>query len=246
MRLRRPDLSFGAKCMYARLLRYSQGGRCNPSLKTLGRELGISRDQARYYVGQLEKAGFLKVTTGLGRTHTSNYSIEPPEKVAKLPLGKGAKLPTQETIVSRRKQSLKKEAEPTNGVSHESDRRPKTNGSYHPTLDDAKAFAQLMFSSTAKAEKPSTALNWLKQAPRAAGFEDIRVFLQDKLARTRPRTNAWFKTVIENQYGLSAGDKDSLLADLRKHYLEAVRLPPDRRRLECIAHGRARLGRQWD
>ena len=91
-----------------------------------------------------------------------------------------------------------------------------------------------MFSSTAKAEKPSTALNWLQQAPRAASFEDIRVFLGDKLAWTQPRTNAWFKTVIENQYGLSAGDKDSLLADLRKRFLDAVRLPPDRRTLECM------------
>lgn len=93
--MRRTDLSFGAKCVYSRLLRYSQGGRCNPSLKTLGRELGISRDQARYYIRQLKKARCLKVTTGLGRTHTSYYSIEPLEKVVTLPPfsnGKGGKV----------------------------------------------------------------------------------------------------------------------------------------------------------
>ena len=85
--MRRRDLSFGAKCTYARLCRYAdESGRCYPSLETLGSKLGISDSQARRYVRELQKVGIVKaVKVGIGRGHSTNYVVESPEKVAKMP-----------------------------------------------------------------------------------------------------------------------------------------------------------------
>ena len=101
-------------------------------------------------------------------------------------------------------------------------------------MDDARAFAQLMFRTTGKAEKPETALSWLRLAPRAKGWPDIERALRDKLARNRPRNNAWFRKVLENEYGLSPDDKDSIVEELKQRYLNALRLPPNERNIECM------------
>jgi hypothetical protein len=55
------DVSPGAKLAYGRLARYAgQNGKCFPATDTLGAELGVSERQARRYVMELEKAGFIR------------------------------------------------------------------------------------------------------------------------------------------------------------------------------------------
>ena len=110
-----------------------------------------------------------------------------------------------------------------------------TNGRYTPTIDDARAFARLMFTATSKAEKPETALSWLRLATRARGWPDIERVLRDKLARNNPpRNNAWFRKVLENEYGLSPDDKDSKVEELKQRFRNALRRPPEERNVECM------------
>lgn len=64
-------LSAGAKLCYVRLLGFAgRDGHCYPSLETLGDSLGVSDRQARGYIRELEKAGFIAVEQrGLRRTN---------------------------------------------------------------------------------------------------------------------------------------------------------------------------------
>ncbi len=56
-------LSPGSKLTYGRLARFAgKDGRCYPSLATLGKELGVSRDQARRYLRELGSADLIKIT----------------------------------------------------------------------------------------------------------------------------------------------------------------------------------------
>ena len=145
--MRRSDLTFGAKCLLGRLERYAQGGKCNPSLPTLGGELAISADQAKRYIVQLKNAGLVRSeTVGRGRGNSTNYVLcSMKEKGATL-LGflhrkKGAITPSKETIVGRKRQFKKQDRR--HGFSHESD-RPPNNGFYQPSMADAEALRRLM------------------------------------------------------------------------------------------------------
>ncbi len=56
------ELLPGAKLCYGRLVRYAgEDGRCDPSLATLGRELGVSRDQAKRYMRELAAKSLIRV-----------------------------------------------------------------------------------------------------------------------------------------------------------------------------------------
>ena len=62
-------LSQGAKLAWGRLAQYAgESGDAYPSLKTLGEELGVKEAQARRYVEELVKAGFLEREERLGYT----------------------------------------------------------------------------------------------------------------------------------------------------------------------------------
>ena len=149
---------------------------------------------------------------------------------------KVANPPYKETIVGRKKQEEKKQGKPnvkTNDFSSGSERR-KTNGNYQATLADAEALQRLMFDTTGKTEKVDTALRWLRPARRAEGWWDIEQQLRKKLASNRPRNNAWFKTVLENEFGLSPGDAQSQRSDFIERYRKAITLPdPAERNLEA-------------
>ena len=86
--MRRPDLTFGAKCLLGRLKRYGQKtGKIYPSLPTLATELGTSIDSIRRFLAQLKDASLVRVVkAGLGRGNSTNYVLSnTPEKVAETP-----------------------------------------------------------------------------------------------------------------------------------------------------------------
>ena len=61
---RRRDVSHGGKLMWSRLARYASGnpdGKAFPSIRTLGREIGVQRGQAMVYLKELERKGLLAV-----------------------------------------------------------------------------------------------------------------------------------------------------------------------------------------
>ena len=155
---------------------------------------------------------------GRGSGNSTNYVLcDTPEK--------GAETPPKETIVGRKRQEKKKQGEPNvkfNGFSSEPERR-KTNGNYQATLADGESLRRLMFDTTGKTEKVETALRWLRPARRAEGWCDIEKQLREKVASNRPRNNAWFKTVLENEFGLSPGDAESQRSEFIERYREAIR-----------------------
>jgi hypothetical protein len=67
-------LSIGAKLAWARLARYAgRDGRCFPTMKTLGEEIGVGERQAQKYVAELERHQLVRrVSRYLGRAQTSN------------------------------------------------------------------------------------------------------------------------------------------------------------------------------
>ncbi len=101
---RSSSLSAGAKLAYGRLVLFNgEGGHCYPSLATLGREIGISRDQAKRYVRELRNAHLIRLvsrTTAVGDPDTSEvvflwHSLFEEEGVgAEMPLGSGTNAPT--------------------------------------------------------------------------------------------------------------------------------------------------------
>ena len=167
--------------------------------------------------------------------HPRKGSKTATEKVAKVRLEKVAKPPPKETIVGRNRQGNRQAPRKvkTNGFSPVSERR-KTNGNYQATLADGKAFVKLMYEATGKTEKVETALRWLRLARRAEGYWEVERVLREKLASNRPRNNAWFETVLENQFGLSPGDAESQKSELIVRYREAIKLAdPAERSLEA-------------
>ncbi len=81
-----------------------------------------------------------------------------------------------------------------------------------------------MFDTTGKTEKVETALRWLRPARRAEGYWDIEKQLGEKLASNRPRTNAWFKTVIQNLFSVSPDEAESQRSDFIRDYRAAIAL----------------------
>jgi hypothetical protein len=60
LRLPNQELSFGAKCLYARMLLYAgTDGICNPSDRTLGREVGATDRHVRNFRTELRECGLL-------------------------------------------------------------------------------------------------------------------------------------------------------------------------------------------
>jgi len=64
----------GAKPAGGRLARYAGlDGRCHPTMKTLGKEIGVGARQAQKYVAELERAELIRrVERFIGRGQTSN------------------------------------------------------------------------------------------------------------------------------------------------------------------------------
>jgi Helix-turn-helix domain len=55
------DLSAGAKLAYGRLVRYAgSNGRCHPSKRVLGREIGVGERQAQKYIAELQQFGLIR------------------------------------------------------------------------------------------------------------------------------------------------------------------------------------------
>ena len=71
---RSTSISAGAKLVWGRLARYAgENGRCYPTMKTLGSEIGVGERQAQKYIVELEKAKLIRrVRRFVGRAQTSN------------------------------------------------------------------------------------------------------------------------------------------------------------------------------
>src|SRR5216684_8216778 len=60
--LKDPDLSLGAKVTYAMFLSYAwHNDSCFPGQEKLAAHMGMSRSRVTEYVGELERAGLLKI-----------------------------------------------------------------------------------------------------------------------------------------------------------------------------------------
>lgn len=65
--LRDPNISHGAKLLWARLAQYDGSrGKCYPSQKTLAEELGISIWQVQYYIRELKAKKLIEVEYAQG------------------------------------------------------------------------------------------------------------------------------------------------------------------------------------
>ena len=71
----RPEVSFGAKAVYARLARYAgKDGACHPAVKTMAKALAVSPRQLLRYTAELEGFGLIvRERRGLGCTNTYRF-----------------------------------------------------------------------------------------------------------------------------------------------------------------------------
>src|SRR4029077_6653197 len=74
--LKMPDLSVGAKVVYAMFLHYAwNNDSCFPGQDRLAMDIGMSRSRVAEFIGALQKAGLITITRrGMGRTNL--YSIK--------------------------------------------------------------------------------------------------------------------------------------------------------------------------
>ena len=92
---RYPDIGAGEKLCWGRLARYEgKQGRAFPSMKTLGAELGVSARQARLYVAELERTGFIRREQVSGRSNRFSFIWHP---VLASPRKSLSALPRQDT-----------------------------------------------------------------------------------------------------------------------------------------------------
>jgi hypothetical protein len=65
----------GAKVCYGILLQYhGKGGRCCPTLESVGNRLGVSSRQASSYINELVRAGYIRKTSG-GKRRSNHYTF---------------------------------------------------------------------------------------------------------------------------------------------------------------------------
>jgi hypothetical protein len=71
----RPEISFGAKCLYARLRQYAgKNNEVFPKICTLAKELGTSERSVGRYIRELEKISLIQsVRRGQGRSNTYSF-----------------------------------------------------------------------------------------------------------------------------------------------------------------------------
>ena len=135
--------------------------------------------------------------------------------------------------------------EPSRSVEEKEEKkhRPSTdrptdsrNNGYRPSLAEAGHLNSLMFCATGKAETTSTAHAWLKTTRSAGSFERIKQVLEIKLRKHKPKSNAWFKTVLTDQFGISPEEAKAERLKFIERYREAIRLTdPDKRKAAAQA-----------
>jgi len=78
--LRNPDLSMGAKVVYAMFLSYAwNNDSCFPGQERLAQDMGMSRSRVTEFVGELERAGLISIQRrGLGKTniYTVHFQVK--------------------------------------------------------------------------------------------------------------------------------------------------------------------------
>ena len=68
------DLSPGAKLCYGRLVRYAgENGECYPSVRTLAAEIAVKLRQARNYLAQLTREGFIRRVSLEGKSNRFEF-----------------------------------------------------------------------------------------------------------------------------------------------------------------------------
>ena len=69
---------------------------------------------------------------------------------------------------------------------------------------------------------------------------------REKVASHPPRNTAWFRTVLQNEFGLSPGDSASQKSDFTLRYREAIRLADHLEAQRCMEeaakHGISLMG----
>lgn len=206
---------------------------------------GLKRRAAFRALEQLEKQGLVRRVSRPGLTTKYRFLCpEPVQPTARVPVQPSARgdatqctplvhstAHTKE-IVDRNPTKESRKAK-INGVSLEAEPR-KTNGNYQATVAEAEALRALMFEHTGKTETVETALGWLRLAQRADGWADIEQRLRGKLASHKPRSNAWFRTVLANEFGLSPHDTALQILEVTQRYREAIKLKdPQERSLKA-------------
>ena len=225
---------------------------------------GLSRRAVFQALKGLESKGLATRTPRLGTTNIYTFDVpQPVQKSERVPVQKGEQVGEGEPVHQSARGSAKTAPRPvhqsaptkdivgrnltkdnkkakTDSTSFEADRR-KINGNFQATVADAEALQRLMFDTTGKTETVETALRWLRPARRAEGWWDIEQQLREKLASNRPRNNAWFKTVLQNEFGLSPDDAASQKWEFIQRYREAIRRA-DHLEAQCCTEEAAKAG----
>jgi hypothetical protein len=198
------DLSLGAKVCYGILARFAgERGQCFPTMQTIGARIGVSDRQAKTYVAELVRSGFIsRARGGSGRPNRYGFLWHPSFDSAE---GKdssrvrGSILPTEETVL-REKRDLdclathrKKRDAPPEPVSGRSP-------------EGWKPLSDLVEGLIERRPSRSSLGRIISATPGKTGAEAVEA-IQEAIqrgygaeSRHGPRSASWFVSVVRNYW----------------------------------------------
>ena len=222
-----PSISPGAKLAWGRLARYAgEDGRCYPTMKTLGSEIGVGERQAQKYRAELEKEKLIRrVSRRAGQAQTSNafeflwhelFDTKTTDRSGEgvndnSPQGANDRSPEESQIEESQSEEKKTDLDclPLNRKNRDSPSgvRPPSICNAYPNVREC--LARYMQLPGDEKEYPSDRI--VVDILDAAGTYDeqevvaaLQYLYQERglkpFTRNGPRSFAWFKTVLQEHF----------------------------------------------
>ena len=199
------DISLGAKVCYGVLARFAgKRGQCFPTMQTIGRRIGVSDRQAKTYIAELVRNGFVsRARGGKGRSNRYSFLWHPSFNSAdgkdSSRLG-GSILPTEE---SHLRENTDLDCLPT----HRQERDAQAAAVSGVLPDGWKPLADLVQGLLERCPTQSGLGRIVSASPGGTGPEAVEAIQEaDSAGDTEPRASmgprsvSWFVSVVRNYW----------------------------------------------
>ncbi len=197
------DLSLGAKVCYGVLARFAgERGKCFPTMQTIGARIGVSDRQAKSYIAELAREGYIRrARGGSGRPNRYHFLWHPSFDATdgKLPSRMtGTILPTEETVP--------RENPDLDLAPHRKDGDAPPESISGPSPDGWKPLSDLVEGLIERRPCRSSLGRIVAATPGKAGAEAVEA-IQEAVQRgygaeseRGPRSVSWFVSVVRNYW----------------------------------------------